>query len=273
MKFSVLMSVYINDNPDHFKFALESVSVQQTVKPDQIVIVQDGIVSREIDEIINDLSNRNDIEFTVIKKNINSGLADSLNLGLAACKYEYVARMDADDISVERRFELQTSIMDFDSSLDILGGFIIEFEENDKITSSIREVGLTNEDIIKMSKHRCPFNHMTVMYKKNKVLEVGGYDVSYGKLEDYKLWVDMMSKGCKCRNLSDILVKVRVGNGMLQRRSNPREIQDWDKLQILLRDSGIINRLELIQNRLYIRIFTYCPVWIKKYVYKIMLRK
>lgn len=274
MKFSVLISVYKNDDPYNFRLALESVSLLQTVKPNQIVIVEDGPVPQSIDESIAQVGNQTiNIEFTVIRKGKNEGLAAALNSGLEKCKYEYVARMDSDDIAVEKRFELQTEYLESHPNVDILGGYIVEFENNPDILGSLRKVGITQQEIIQMSKHRCPFNHMTVFYKKSKVLSVGGYRTDFGKLEDYKLWVDMIANGCACENLPEVLTKMRIGNGLIQRRSNPREIYDWDRLQIDLRAAGIISSFDALVNRIYIRIFTYMPSGIKKILYSVFLRK
>ena len=274
MKFSVLMAVYKNDNPEHFRVALESITINQTIKPNQVVIVQDGPVSEGIDKVINMvITLEKEIAFTVIKKEINQGLASALNDGLIACDYEYVARMDADDYAVPERFSKQLSYLQDHPEVDVLGGTIAEFNENPLVTESIRVVGKTHEDIIRMAKRRTPFNHMTVFYKKSKVLAVGGYNVEYGKLEDYKLWVDLISSGCRLANIEDVLIHMRVGEGMIERRSDKREILDWDKLQIDLLQAGIINRYEAVLNRVYIRVFTYIPVGMKKTVYKVFLRK
>lgn len=274
MDFSVLMSVYKNDNPEHYKIALNSVTKYQTLKPTQVVIVFDGPVADEIDSITNAISLKNkDIEFTVIKLEKNGGLAAALNIGLKHCKYEYVARMDSDDVAVKRRFEKQFTYLEKNPDVDILGGIILEFEDDPKITGCARMVGFTHKEIVHMAKRRTPFNHMTVVYKKSKVLAVGGYAEDFGKLEDYKLWVDMIASGCKTANLKDFLIHMRVGNGLISRRSNKREIQDWDNLQKYLLDAHIINHIESILNRIYIRVFTYMPPIMKKIAYKTILRK
>ena len=105
MEFSVLMSVYGKDNAEDFREALKSVTLTQTKKPKQVVIVQDGIVPSSIDEIIDDIKNQtSEIEITVLKKETNQGLASALNSGLSLCKYDWIARMDSDDISVADRF-------------------------------------------------------------------------------------------------------------------------------------------------------------------------
>lgn len=274
MDFSVVMSVYKNDNPQYYKTALDSVTKKQTLKPTQVVIVYDGPVSDKIDEITQKIrKENNEIEFTVIKLNKNSGLASALNIGLKNCKYEYVARMDADDIAVPDRFYKQIKYLNKHPNIDLLGGYIAEFNDDPNKVISVRTVGCEKKEIIKMAKRRTPFNHVTVIYRKSKVLSIGGYATDFGKLEDYRLWVDMISSGSKYANIKSVLVKVRVGSGQINRRSDPREIHDWDNLQKYLLDANLINQIESIMNRLYIRVFTYMPPAMKKIAYSTLLRR
>ena len=196
MEFSVLMSVYGKDNADDFREALKSVTLTQTKKPKQVVIVQDGIVPSSIDEIIDNIKKQtSEIEITVLKKETNQGLASALNSGLALCKYDWIARMDSDDISVEDRFEKQIAFIENNMDVVVLGGAIAEFENEIGDIQSERHVELFHEDIIRMAKSRTPMNHVSVMYLKSAVLAVGGYSEDFGKLEDYKLWVDLIAAG------------------------------------------------------------------------------
>lgn len=274
ISFSVLISVYKNDSAVFFEAALRSVSIEQSIMPSQIVVIEDGPVGDDIESAISSVSDVTPmIEWTVIRKKINAGLAAALNSGLKECKYSYIARMDSDDISTPDRFEKQFNYLKKHQSIAVLGSAISEFYEKPGDMVSERHVGLTHEEIVKMSKKRTPFNHMSVVYLREVVLSVGGYSEDFGKLEDYKLWVDILAAGHKTANLDDILVNVRVGNGFMERRSSKREISDWDNLQKYLLKSGIINRKEALINKVYIRVFTYMPVWAKKLAYKFLLRK
>ncbi len=274
MDFSVLMSVYCKDNADDFRTALESVTLTQTLKPKQVVIVQDGVVPSSIDEIIESVKGKaEEIEFTVLKKEINQGLAAALNSGLALCKYDWVARMDSDDISLEDRFEKQIAFIENHADISVLGGAIAEFENEIGDIKSERHVGLNHEEITRMAKSRTPMNHVSVMYLKSAVLEVGGYSENFGKLEDYKLWVDLIAAGKQLANIDDTIVYVRVGKGFIERRSNKREIQDWDMLQTYLLKSKLITKRKALINKLYIRVFIYMPAWMKKIAYRTVLRR
>lgn len=274
MDFSVLISVYFKDNVSDFNDALRSVTLSQTRKPKQVVIVQDGVVPKEIDEVIEEVSNEvPEIEFTILKKEQNQGLAAALNSGLSLCKYNWIARMDSDDISTNDRFEKQIAFLEKNKGICCLGGTISEFESVIGDIYSKRYVSINHEEIVEMAKSRTPMNHVSVMYSKSDVLDVGGYCEDFGKLEDYKLWVDLISAGKKLANIEDVIVNVRVGKGFIERRSNKKEIKDWDMLQKYLIKSNLINKRKAFINKVYIRVFIYMPSWMKKIAYKMFLRK
>lgn len=273
MEFSVLMSVYGKDDPEYFMIALESVTKNQTMQPSQVVIIQDGPVPERVNEIITNIQDDSrNIEFTIIKETQNKGLAVALNIGIDACKYDWIARMDSDDIALPRRFEKQISFISQNPTVAIVGGFIEEFKKEPGDIKSVRRVGLIHQDIVKMAKSRTPMNHVTVLYRKNDVIASGKYSENFGKLEDYKLWIDMILSGVQFANIDEVLVLVRVGNGFIDRRSNPREIFDWDMLQRYLLDNKIIGFLTELKNMIFIRVFVYSPGWVKRIVYKLLLR-
>ena len=274
MQFSVLLSVYGKDDASFFKEALLSISKEQTIKPAQVVVVEDGPVPEGIEQSIDDaIKAAPDCEFTVIRKPQNAGLAAALNTGLKSCKYEWVARMDSDDISLPDRFEKQLAYIENHPDVDVIGGSIAEFSERPGDQQSERHVGLDMKAICEMARSRTPMNHVTVMYKKSSVERAGCYSENFGKLEDYKLWVDLLGKDALLANIDDILVYVRTGNGFITRRSNKREITDWDMLQSYLLDNGIINKITSLKNKIYIRCFIYMPGWMKVLIYKFLLRK
>lgn len=274
MKFSVLMSVYKSDKCDHFEIALRSVTIQQILKPAQVVIVKDGPVDEKIDLIIEMVKNEcQDICFDIISLQENKGLAKALNIGIEKCRFEYIARMDADDISRADRFLKQINYFKNNMDCTVVGGFISEFDCDPELIKSVRTVKKTHEEIVAMAKVRCPMNHMTVMYKKSDIEEVGKYAENFGKLEDYKLWIDLILNGKKLANIEDVLVDARVGNGFIERRSDKNEINDWDMLQDYLLNNKMINIIQAELNKIYIRLFINMPVVMKWMLYKFILRK
>lgn len=215
MKFSVLMSVYKNDVCEYLNQAIESI-LDQTVKPNEIVIVVDGPISTNLKNILKEYEKKYNI-FKIIYLEKNQGLGNALRVGLEQCSYNIVARMDSDDISVSNRFEKQIKEFEIDKDLDIVGGQIYEFINNKENIICSREVPIENDDIYEYAKKRCPFNHVTVMFKKNSVLKCGGYLDWYNN-EDYYLWIRMMESKAKFKNIPAYLAYARVGNKMYQRR-------------------------------------------------------
>jgi len=141
-KFSVSMCVYKNNNPEHFKKALESV-INQTRQPDEIVLV------------------------VRLPKNVGHG--NARRKGLENCSYELIALMDADDISVSDRFEKQIKCFEEEKELSIVGGLIEEFIDTTDKVVGVRTVPTDDKDIKTFLRKRCPFNQVTVMFKKTDV--------------------------------------------------------------------------------------------------------
>ncbi len=272
--FAVLMSVYQNDETNHFLEALNSVTRDQTLKPSQVVIVKDGPVNAEIDKIINRVKKENGtIQFDIVSNDVNKGLAYSLNAGAKFVKTKWIARMDADDIAVPNRFELQMDYLKNNSEVSILGGFTEEFNKTPGDLSRFREVPTRNEDIVRLLKKRNALNHPTVVFKKEALEFVNGYSTDCGKMEDYRLWVDFMLAGYVFANLNCVLVNMRVGAGFLGRRSNKEEISDWKKLQKYICEKKIISRSQMNKNIFVFSLFVSSPTWVKRIAYSKLLRK
>ncbi len=235
--FSVAMSVYKNDNAEFFDVALQSITESQTVMPSEIVLVVDGPVGENIDSVIEKYSGKYE-GFKVVRLSENGGLGNALKIAVENCTNELVARMDSDDIAVSDRFEAQLAQME-ETDADICGGFITEFiDEPDNIVSQ-REVPLADCDIKEYMKKRCPFNHMTVMFKRSKVMEVGNYQ-HWHYNEDYYLWIRMQEAGCKFANTDKVLVNMRVGEKMYQRRGGWKYFKSEKALQKYMKKHKII---------------------------------
>lgn len=213
-RFSVCMSVYHGDDPEWLRQAADSV-LNQTVVPDEVLLVVDGPVGVELEHVIQDFDNRD--VFRVIRLETNQGLGNARRVGMAHCSHELVAMMDSDDLSVPDRFEKQLAAFDAMPEVSIVGGQIAEFVGEPDHVVGIRTVPCEDEEIRAELKVRCPFNHVTVMVKKSDVAAAGGY-LDWFSNEDYYLWIRMYLAGLKFGNVPDILVKVRVGADMYRRR-------------------------------------------------------
>ena len=218
LKFSVLISVYIKENPEYFDTALESV-VNQTLMPNEIVIVKDGALTEELDAVIEKYVSKYPQLFNIVALEKNVGLGDALRIGVLNCKNEIIARMDSDDICHRERFEKQIKFLTENSNIDLVGSWISEFEEKPEQIISYRQLPIEHEKIYKFGQFRCPVNHMTVMYKKEAVLKAGNYQ-TFKNIEDYYLWGRMLKQGSVFANIPECLVNVRAGQAMFKRRAN-----------------------------------------------------
>jgi glycosyltransferase involved in cell wall biosynthesis len=271
MEFSVLMSVYEKDNHNFLIEALDSILVNQTVVPNELVLVKDGPLTMLLDEVITSYQTNFPLIIKVISQPTNKGLGEALRIGLNSCNFEIIARMDSDDISHHLRFEKQLEILQKNRKLDLVGSNIAEFFETPAKINFIRKVPLSIDNIKKMIKRRNPINHVSVMFKKSAVLNSGGYR-HLPFIEDYYLWVRMLANGSNLINMDETLVFVRTGKDMFKRRSNPIYIQSWYILQKYMYKYNLINIMDIIINMVNIVIFTYTPVTLKKYIYKYFLR-
>ncbi len=249
------MSVYKNDNPEHFKTAVESI-LNQTVKPDEVVLVVDGPVGEELREVIKSFE-VNDF-FKAIRLPENKGLGNALKVSCENASFDYIARMDADDISVPDRFEQQVSYLSKNPQIDVIGGDITEFINVPENIVGKRTVPKTDSEIKEYLKERCPLNHVSVMMKKSALQKCGGYKDWYCN-EDYYLWVRMLLCGCKFANTGTQLVNVRVGEEMYSRRGGFKYFKSEAKLQKYMLHNKIIG------------FGTYCKNVIKRLIVQLLL--
>lgn len=236
IRFSVSMCVYGKDNPGFFRDAVQSI-LEQTVKPTEVVLVVDGPVPEELDTVICEYEKMP--IFRVVRFAENQGHGNARRAGLAACTNEQVALMDADDLSVPDRFEKQLALFEKQPELDIVGGMITEFVGTPGNVVARRDVPLADQEIKQYMKKRCPMNQVTVMFKKSSVDRVGGF-IDWYCDEDYYLWLRMTLAGMKFGNVPDVLVNVRVGEEMYQRRGGKKYFLSEAKLQKYMLDNKVI---------------------------------
>lgn len=264
------MTVYKSDNPDYFRLSLESM-LNQTMKSNDIVIVCDGPISKELQDVIDESKKRSPfINQIILEHNVGLGLA--LNEGLKVCKNELVARMDSDDISLPTRCEKQLKMFRKDSELVIVGCPVKEFVGDEKNIVGKRDVPLDNESIYKFCKRRDPFNHPTVIYRKSKVLKYGPYG-DYRKNQDTDLWIKMLSNGCKCANHPEYLLLFRFDESTYKKRKS------WINTKLLIQirkkawKSGFCSWWDYFNVKIAQLTIFIMPIWFQKFVYKKILRK
>ena len=265
MKFSVLMSVYYKEDPKYLKEAIESI-LNQTVMPSEIVIIKDGKLGDNLNNILDQFDKNYKSLFKFIEFEENQGLGIALRRGVEECSYEIIARMDTDDIAAKNRFERELAIMQ-EKNLDMVGSNIVEFDGNIENIISKRNVPDTDENIKSYAKKRNPFNHMTVMYKKSAVLKAGNYK-NFLWFEDYNLWIRMIMNGAKMYNIQENLVYARTGASMFERRGGVKYI----KIQNEMLKIKFISYKEFMFNILTRSAVRIMPNKLRGFVYMKMLR-
>jgi len=227
---TVLMSVYHGDNPQLFELSVQSI-FKNSILPDDMILVIDGVISPEIEDVVKKVTKSNLIQVVRLPKNL--GLAYALNEGIKHIKTTWFARADADDINRSDRFEKQLGyILNSKNDVDIIGSCIDEFDQNNNFQAS-RIVPEFHNEIVKYLKTRNPFNHMTVILRTSCVKDVGGYPLIYLR-EDYALWVKLISNGAKCYNVQESLVNATTGLEMYKRRGGVKYVMAEFNLQRLM---------------------------------------
>lgn len=267
--FSVLMSVYKKDNDSYFEAALKSISIDQTLLPNQIVLVVDGPINIEKEIIINHYKSFAGFRFDILRLPCNVGQGMALNKGLEVVQFEYVARMDSDDISLPIRFERQIEYLNNNPEVDVLSSLVEEFDEDGHET--IRSIPLGFNDVKKYAKLRSPVNHGACIYKKNKVIAVGGYD-RYVQLQDYLLFVKMIVAGYKICNTNDVVLKVRLQDGY-SRKSGLNYFMEEINLALEFYRLKFIGFFGLIRNLILRALPRLMPSYILDLMYRRILRR
>lgn len=213
---SVLLPIYHGDKAAWLRESLLSIQTQ-TVKASEIIVVQDGPIPAELEKELHDWQQRLP-ELKVVKLPENQGIPAALNAGIQAASQPWIARMDADDIAEPNRFEIQWQYLQKHLEVAIIGSWIDEYDENMKQKLASRELPTAHQDIYRFAHWRCPFNHQTVIYRREAVLSVGGYPLEKVMGEDYVLWARLLHAGYKAANIPQPLVRVRAGTSLIHRR-------------------------------------------------------
>ncbi|MFC4947167.1 glycosyltransferase [Pseudonocardia sp. GCM10023141] len=242
---SLLLPVWAGDRPDFLTEAFRSTVQEQTRMPDQVVIVRDGPVGADLQARIDELAAESPVPVELVLLERNVGLGPALDAGLEACKHDVVARMDADDISLPHRFAVQMPIIE--SGVDLLGSGLIEFGTHRDDVVGTRTPPIEPIDILIRSRFADPFNHPTVVYRRDLVRAVGGY-TDFALMEDYLLWAKMIVAGARVANVAEPLVCYRVGAGAYARRGGLSQLRAELALQRRFRKIRFISRGMYLRN-------------------------
>lgn len=266
--FSVLISVYRKERPEYLCQAFDSV-FSQTVRASQVVLVEDGPLTPELDNVIEEYCVKYP-ELRVVPLSENRGLGLALAEGLLHCDYDLVARMDTDDIARKDRFELQLKEFEKNPNLDVCGSHMLEFEGDVNNIVTKRRVPLTDEEIKKYQKRRDGLNHVTVMFKKSSVLAAGNYQ-HCPLMEDTLLWVNMFKNGATAMNINDYLVYVRIGSDMFERRGGWSYYKKYKQARKRIYETGYISWFDYEYTLLVQLVVALIPNKIRGFVFKKLL--
>ncbi|MCR5450833.1 MAG: glycosyltransferase [Solobacterium sp.] len=275
--YSVLMSVYQKEKAEHLRTAMNSMW-EQTVVTNDFVLICDGKLTDELDEVISGMLSAHPDTLHVIRFEKNRGLGYALKTGVMECRNDIIARMDSDDISRPERCEKELQVLLDHPEISIVGSVIEEFTEIEE--GSMRPMSVTSkrvvpefqENIISFAKTRNPFNHPSVMFRKNAVADAGNYqDVRY--MQDYYLWTHMLIKGYKGYNIQEPLVWMRADSSLYKRRSGKlyRDIQM--NLFRYMRDQGFITNTQYLKSAVIRTGSSFAPNWLRKFLFQKILRK
>lgn len=266
-EFSVLMSLYSKEKPDFLRQSLESI-FNQTLRANEVILVEDGPITTELTAVINEFK-RKYPELKIVSFEINRGLGMALNDGLKYCSYDLVARMDTDDIAFPDRFEKQVKFMESNPKIDVCGGATYEFYNSIENHIIGKKLPISHKEIYKYGKSRCPISHSTVIYRKSKVLEVGGYGPFP---EDYYLWAKMLRKGMVFHNIEDRILYFRISNDLYRRRGGFKYWKQMISLQYFMSQIKYISLLKMIYNSMLHSVVILLPNQIRRYIYEHFLR-
>lgn len=228
---SVLMSVYHFEKAEYLNRSLQSVWDDQSLKPNQIVLIEDGPLGTELHKVIDEWKERLQDVFCIVTNEKNIGLTKSLNKGIQYITSELIARADSDDISMPTRFALQEKFLAEHPDVDILGGAMQEFnEENDCL--NVRRYPSTHEQARKYIMKASPLAHPSVMMRK-KIFDEGlRYNEEYRTSQDVALWFDALNAGYHIANLDDIILHFRQNSSVFKRRGRA---QAWNEFKIYIK--------------------------------------
>ena len=243
---AVIMSVYKNDRLVFVRESVQSI-LNQTFGDFHYYLIFDGPVSRDIDNYITSLTDKRLRKYRIEK---NGGLAKALNylldIVLKNPGYKFIARMDADDVSMPERFGKQRDYLIEHPEVTVLGSWFEEFSEEGKHLS-YKKLPTDHESLRKRYFTRTPFAHPSVMYRRELIEKAGHYPEDTILMEDNMLWGGALKNGLKFANIPEFLLKFRIDKGFFQRRSGIKYGRSYIKAKFQM---NMILRASLY----------YCPV-------------
>jgi hypothetical protein len=269
-EFSLLMSVWGGDDPEFLDAAFRSAVHDQTRRPDDVVLVQDGPVPPPLASVIGELIGSSPVPTTLLALDANVGLGVALDQGMSACAHDIVARMDADDIALPHRFAVQVPLVE--QGIDLLGSSLLEFGDDPTDVVGRRVPPIDPETIVRYARFHQPFNHPTVVYRRSAVEAAGGYR-HLALMEDYLLFAKMIGQGARVGNVAEPLVLYRVGAGAYARRGGVTLLKSEWRLQRRLLEMGFTNRVQFVRNMVVRGGYRLVPEPARRTAYRLLIAR
>ena len=238
----VVVALYDQVQPGHLRASLQGL-VEQTLPPEEVWLVMDGPVTPQLEEVASSFEGR--LPIRVLRLAERSGAGPARQAAVNVATTEFLAIADADDVSVSHRLARQQQVM-VSSSLDLLGSAMLQFGTGVRGTA-IRGAVVGEAGIHRRLRSNNPFNHPTVMFRTSFARAVGGYrDLPF--LEDYDLVARMIAAGARTDNLDEPLVRFRLDDATLRRRSTWAAAVSEYALQRRLVGLGLVSRRRAAAN-------------------------
>lgn len=269
-RIATILPVYKNDKVPYIKLSFDSI-LNQTYGNIHLYVGVDGPVGKDLKACLQEYEKDERISVEWFKE--NRGLAIVLNDLLDICfkaGYEFVARMDADDISMPNRIEKQMAFLQANPDIDVVGGAIEEIDENSNSRGKTIVYPEGPNECYEFFSRRNPHAHPAVLFRKSFFEKAGcKYRPEYRQNQDTMLWLDGMSKGTKHANLQDVVLRFRFTNSLFKKRRN-----GWVFAKKQLHDRKIINKtLGYGFGATVFGYMMFCmlvsPPWVKKIAYKV----
>lgn len=267
-EFSVLMSVYYKENPNFFDQALSSIWLEQSVCPSQIVLVKDGTLTEDLEKVIKKYIEICGSALDIVSLQENSGLAYALSQGLEYCKYDYIARMDTDDISTPERFEKQLTFLCKNKDIDVVGSYVTEINENGNIIKEQVNYPLKHKELKEFFSKRDPLAHPTVFFRKSFFIKAGSYTDEVPLGEDTVLWYRGFMNNCYFANIPYVGVLFRRTNSFYKRRSNWKKSISLLKFRLLTINRKLGYNIKADVYAISYFLISISPSFVKRIVYQ-----
>ena len=208
-----------HETEKELKESIESILLQN-YSNFEFIIVNDNPLNDRLKKVL-DAYQLDDRRIKIINNETNLGLAKSLNKALACSRGKYIARMDADDISLLNRFEKEVEYLESHKDCDVVSTNRDDIDENSNIIRKATAIIVEDVAIPKILKYGSIITHPSIMIKAEVIKALKGYR-PFKSSQDYDLWLRMVSKGYKFHILPQVLIKYRIRQNSITKSNYAR---------------------------------------------------